>query len=48
MCRGSFRRLKRFGRALVAGIDIDYVYNTMPPKQGPVYPPEPLLAVTDF
>jgi hypothetical protein len=48
LCRGPFRRLKRFGRALVAGIDIDYVYNTMPPKQGPVYPPQPLLPVTDF
>jgi len=48
MCRGAFRRFKRFGRALIAGIDIDYVYNTMPPKQGPVYPRQPLLAVTDF
>jgi hypothetical protein len=48
MCRGPFRRFKRFGRALVAGVDIDYVYNTMPPRQGPVYPPQPLLPVTEF
>ncbi len=48
MCRGRFNRLKRFGKVLIAGLAIDYVYNTMPPKQGPVFPSQPLRPVTDF
>ena len=26
----------------VGAVDIDWVYNSMPPKQGPIYPEEPL------
>jgi len=48
MCRGRFNRLKRFGNVLIASVDIDYVYNSMPPKQGPIYPPQPLRPVSDF
>jgi len=32
----------------VAQHDIDWVYNSMPPKQGPIYPPQPIEAVTGF
>ena len=46
-CNGSMEP-SPIDAAKAAGIDIDYVYNTMPPKQGPVYPPEPLVTVTDF
>jgi hypothetical protein len=29
-------------------IRLEWVYNSMPPKQGPIYPPQPLAAVTRF
>jgi hypothetical protein len=29
-------------------LTIDWVYNSMPPRQGPIWPPQPLRAVTDF
>ena len=29
-------------------VALDWVYNSMPPLQGPVYPPEPLRPVVDF
>ncbi len=48
LCRGRLHRLRRFGRRLVAAVDVDWVYNTMPPKPGRIFPPRPLAAVTEF
>jgi len=42
---GSFRG--PYGLEL-APLDIEQVYNSMPPKQGLVWPPQPLEPVTDF
>lgn len=36
------------GRSPVAAVDVDWVYNSMPPLPGQVYPPVPLEPVRDF
>ncbi len=46
--RGTFRG---YGGGLKLGaglVDLDWVYNSMPPKQGQIYPPQPTKPVTDF
>jgi hypothetical protein len=48
LVRGNFVRAgKTFGLP-VAVIDIDWVYNSMPPCHGQIYPEIPLKAVTEF
>jgi len=47
LVRGRITRLSRLG-VLAAKVDVDWVYNTMPPKPGRIYPPRPLEAVTEF
>ena len=34
--------------AAIGTLTIDWVYNSMPPRQGPIWPPVPLRAVTEF
>jgi hypothetical protein len=46
LVRGSWTGFRRHGVAKLAAIDIDWVYNSMPPLMGQVYPPLPLEAVT--
>ena len=46
LLRGSWTGFRRHGVAELAAIDIDWVYNSMPPVMGQVYPPLPLQAVT--
>jgi hypothetical protein len=46
LLRGSWTGFRRHGVAALASIDIDWVYNSMPPVMGQVYPPLPLEAVT--
>ena len=48
LVRGSFSGLGfgPFGR--VGRVPIDWVYNSMPPKQGQIYPTVPLAPVTEF
>ena len=29
-------------------VDIDWVYNSMPPAHGQIYPPVPLIPVTEW
>jgi hypothetical protein len=36
------------GARLTGGIEVEWVYNSMPPLPGQVYPPEPLRPVRDF
>jgi hypothetical protein len=48
LCRGRISALRGLPGAGVAAIDVDWVYNSMPPKQGVVYPEPPLVAVTAF
>lgn len=48
LVRGDFQGIKRFRGARLGVIDVDYVYNSMPPKHGQVYPPVPFEPVTEF
>jgi len=34
--------------AALGTLTIDWVYNSMPPRQGPIWPPVPLRPVTEF
>jgi len=47
MVRGCFTGYRRYMGLKAGAIDIDWVYNSMPPMQGPIYPSEPVLPVTD-
>ena len=40
-CRGT-------GAAKLGMVDINWVYNSMPPKHGQIYPPVPLEPITEF
>jgi hypothetical protein len=48
LVRGSFAGWRRHGGVATAGLDVDWVYNSMPPKHGQIHPPLPLAAVTAF
>ncbi len=48
LLRGAWTGFRRHGMAELASIDIDWVYNSMPPVMGQIYPPIPLEAVTRF
>ena len=48
LLRGAWTGFRRHGMAELASIDIDWVYNSMPPVMGQIYPRIPLEAVTRF
>ncbi|MBW2523650.1 MAG: hypothetical protein JRI23_05720 [Deltaproteobacteria bacterium] len=48
LCRGAFRGYERYFGLRAGLIEVDWVYNSMPPLPGVVYPRAPLQAVTDF
>lgn len=48
LLRGTFRGYRGPWPLRPGVIDIDWVYNSMPPLPGPIYPVEPLRPVTDF
>ncbi len=48
LVRGPFAGYRRYAGLRAGAMEIDWVYNSMPPKQGPIYPPEPLRAVAGF
>jgi hypothetical protein len=48
LVRGNFAGYKGVGVAKLGTIDVDWVYNSMPPQQGQVYPMPPLEAVRSF
>ncbi len=48
LVRGKFRGISGKRMIPVGGIDIDWVYNSMPPVPGQVYPPTELKPVTSF
>jgi hypothetical protein len=45
---GRFRGFRRIRGLTTGTVEIDWVYNSMPPAHRLVYPPAPLLPVTDF
>ena len=48
LVRGTYRGVRRFGPARLGVLDINYVYNSMPPNHRQIYPPVPLTPVTEF
>jgi hypothetical protein len=48
LLRGTFTGLQRFGGVNSGLVDIDWVYNSMPPTPQQVYPPVKVEAVTEF
>ena len=48
LVRGRFAGFEKFRNVKLGMIDIDWVYNSMPPVQGQVYPFNELEAVIDF
>ena len=48
LIRGTFRGYRRFRFLKLGIIDINWVYNSMPPAHGQIYPEVELTPVTDF
>jgi len=48
LVRGKFNGYSRFRGIRLGTIDIDWVYNSMPPNHGQIYPPLPLKRVVNF
>jgi hypothetical protein len=48
LTRGTFRGYRRYLGIELGTIDIDWVYNSMPPNAGQIYPAVPLEPVVDF
>jgi len=48
LVRGHFTGLRHFGLVEAGAIDVDWVYNSMPPNFGQVFPPLPVAPVTNF
>lgn len=48
LVRGTFNGFKKSGGVNLASVDINWVYNCMPPALGQVYPEVPVSAVTAF
>ena len=46
LTRGAFTGFSRSRTIRVGAVDIDWVYNSMPPAHGRIYPPAPLEPVT--
>ena len=48
LVRGTFNGYERFRGVKLGTIDINWVYNSMPPNHGQIYPPVPLQRVVNF
>jgi len=48
LIRGTFRGFERKRGVKMGVVDIDWVYNSMPPKQGQIYPEIALEPVMEF
>ena len=48
LTRGVFKGFKRHAGILTGMLDINYVYNSMPPVHGQIYPKIPLAPVKEF
>ncbi|PKN18962.1 MAG: hypothetical protein CVU71_09240 [Deltaproteobacteria bacterium HGW-Deltaproteobacteria-6] len=48
LVRGVFNGYHRYRGIRLGTLDIDWVYNSMPPNHGQIYPPVPLEAVVNF
>jgi hypothetical protein len=48
LVRGIFNGYSRYRGVKLGTLDIDWVYNSMPPNHGQIYPPVPLERVVNF
>lgn len=48
LVRGIFSGYSRYRGINLGALDIDWVYNSMPPNHGQIYPPVPLKRVVNF
>jgi hypothetical protein len=48
LLRGTYQGIRRVGGVRAGVVEVDWVYNPMPPAPGQVYPPLPLKSVTEF
>lgn len=48
LVRGTFAGIRRYGGIACGSLEIDWVYNPMPPKAQQIYPALPLQPVTNF
>ena len=48
LVRGTYRGIRRVGGIRAGVVAVDWVYNSMPPTPGQVYPPLALKAVAEF
>jgi hypothetical protein len=48
LLRGTYQGIRRVGGIKTGVVDVDWVYNPMPPTAGQIYPPVELNAITDF
>ena len=48
LVRGEFEGIRRRAGALTGSVQVDWVYNPMPPTAGQIYPPVSLQAVQEF
>lgn len=48
LVRGTFNGFRDYSGIRLGSIDTDWVYNSMPPNAGQIYPELPLEAVTEF
>jgi hypothetical protein len=48
LLRGKYIGISRLGGVNVGKVEVDWVYNPMPPVPGQIYPPVELKAVTQF
>jgi hypothetical protein len=48
LARGTFKGFRRYRGITLGCLDIDWVYNSMPPKPGQIYPEEEIRPVVNF
>jgi hypothetical protein len=48
LLRGTYQGIRRVGGIKAGVVEVDWVYNPMPPTAGQIYPPVELKPVTDF
>ena len=48
LVRGTYQGLRRVGGVRCGVVEVDWVYNSMPPVPGQIYPPQPITPVTKF
>jgi hypothetical protein len=48
LVRGKYNGTRRVGLNRLGTVDIDWVYNSMPPCHGQIYPEVPLTPVVEF